>query len=574
MAERKNRVLLLLLLLATPCTAAIYGRPHIILILADDLGWNDVSFHGSDQIPTPNIDALAYNGVILNSHYVQPTCTPTRAAFMTGRYPVHLGMQGNSLVAAESRGLPPGKILPQYLKDLGYTTRAVGKWHLGFYKPEVTPTYRGFDSHLGYWNDYVSYYDYILQERYSDGEYNGFDLRRNLSAAWELAGRYATDVFTDEAVRIIQGHDASPLGPPLFLYLAHLAVHAGNRGKLLEAPQQEIDKFRHIRDPNRRTYAAMVSKLDESVGRVVQALQRRHMLESSVILFLSDNGAPSKGRQPNWGSNWPLKGVKETLWEGGVRGVGLIWSPLLQQTPRVSSQLMHVTDWLPTLYTAAGGHVASLRHDLDGVDQWESLVYNLASPRREILHNIDERGRTAAVRFHNWKLIIGTVRSSALNGYFGHGELDASYPAYNETSVVNSMAGRAIIAASSSVYINPTRAHQISLLRSSAQITCPSNNSLGIPPCSGKELCLYDIESDPCESSNLAETHRSVALRLRALLSAHRNALVKQSNLQPDVRGANPKRWNGTWSPWLLDGCGSRASEDAYFNVCDRTEPL
>jgi hypothetical protein len=91
--------------------------------------------------------------------------------------------------------------------------------------------------------------------QYSDGEYNGFDLRRNLSAAWELAGRYATDVFTDEAVRIIQGHDASPLGPPLFLYLAHLAVHAGNRGKLLEAPQQEINKFGHIGDPNRRTYA-------------------------------------------------------------------------------------------------------------------------------------------------------------------------------------------------------------------------------------------------------------------------------------------------------------------------------
>lgn len=166
------------------------------------------------------------------------------------------------------------------------------------------------------------------------------------------------------------------------------------------------------------------------------------------------------------------------------------------------------------------------------------------------------------------------MRSSALNSYFGYVGQDASYPAYNETSVVHSMAGRAIIAASSSVYINPTRAHQISLLRSSAQITCPSNNSLGIPPCSGEELCLYDIESDPCESSNLAATYRPVALRLRALLSAHRNALVKQSNLQPDVRGANPRRWNGTWSPWLLDGCGSRASEDAYFNVCDRTEPV
>jgi hypothetical protein len=171
-------------------------------------------------------------------------------------------------------------------------------------------------------------------------------------------------------------------------------------------------------------------------------------------------------------------------------------------------------------------------------------------------------------------LAAGTGRSSFLNGYFGHDGQDASYPAYNETSVVQSMAGRAIIAASSSVYINPTRAHQISLLRSSAQITCPSNNSLGIPPCSGEELCLYDIESDPCESSNLAATHGHVALRLRALLSGHRKVLVSQSNLRPDAEGADPRRWNGTWSPWLLDGCGPRANQDAYFNVCDRTKPI
>ncbi|KAJ4450929.1 hypothetical protein ANN_02364, partial [Periplaneta americana] len=537
-------------------------------------GWNDVGFHGSDQIPTPNIDVLAYNGVILNSHYVQPSCTPTRAALMTGRYPIHTGMQGNSLLAAEPRGLPPGKILPQYLKDLGYITRAVGKWHLGFYKKEVTPTYRGFDSYMGNWNGYVSYFDYILQEHYSDGEYNGFDLRRNLSTAWDLSGHYATDVYTDEAVRIIQSHDASPLGPPLFLYLAHLAVHSGNRGKLLEAPQAEIDKFKHISDPNRRTYAAMVSKLDESVGRVVQALQRRHMLENSIIVFLSDNGAPTKGRYPNWGSNWPLKGVKETLWEGSVRSVGLIWSPLLQQTPRVSNQLMHVTDWLPTLYSAAGGHVGHLRHDLDGVDQWDVLVYNLASRRTEMLLNIDERARTAAIRYHNWKLIIGSIRNGALDGYFGDDGKETSYPGYNESSVVHSLAGRAIIAASSSVYINPTRAHQIPYIRSSATIPCPSRNSFANIPCVKEELCLYDIDNDPCESNNLAQTHVNVALHLRSLLVRQRSTLVKQYNLAPEAKEADPKRWNNTWSPWIHDGCALYEEKDTYFNVCDRTKPI
>nr|CAD7402131.1 unnamed protein product [Timema cristinae] len=188
---------LLLVLLPSLCCAALFGRPHIIFIVADDMGWNDISFHGSDQIPTPNIDALAFNGVILNSQYAQPVCTPSRAALMTGKYPIHTGetviplqrtvihgqkvqlllplcpplfkgMQGYPLLGAEPRGLPPGKLLPEYLRELGYTNRAIGKWHLGFYKRELTPTYRGFDSHLGYWTGFVSYYDYILQDKVGD----------------------------------------------------------------------------------------------------------------------------------------------------------------------------------------------------------------------------------------------------------------------------------------------------------------------------------------------------------------------------------------------------------------------
>nr|CAD7413544.1 unnamed protein product [Timema poppensis] len=364
---------LLLVLLPSLCCAALFGRPHIIFIVADDMGWNDVSFHGSDQIPTPNIDALAFNGVILNSQYAQPVCTPSRAALMTGKYPIHTGMQGYPLLGAEPRGLPPGKLLPEYLRELGYTNRAIGKWHLGFYKRELTPTYRGFDSHLGYWTGFVSYYDYILQDKYTDGEFSGFDLRRNLTLARDLVGQYATDVFTDEAVRIISTHRETE---PLFLYLAHLAPHAGNRGKLLEAPQEVVNKFDYIADPNRRTYAgeglqknknntrrAMVSKLDDSVGRVTEALQRRGMLGDSVIVFMSDNGGSTIGDFPNWGSNYPLRGLKDTLWEGGVRVPGFIWSPLLQQTPRVSNQVMHITDWLPTLYTAAGLFTLQLTYD-------------------------------------------------------------------------------------------------------------------------------------------------------------------------------------------------------------------
>ncbi|XP_021915734.1 arylsulfatase B-like, partial [Zootermopsis nevadensis] len=266
-------------------SASKSSPPHIVFILADDLGWNDVSFHGSDQIPTPNIDALAYNGVILNSHYSLPLCTPSRAGLLTGKYPIHNGMQQNLILEPEPWGLPLSEILlPQYLSGLGYKSHAVGKWHLGFYKKAYTPTARGFSSHFGFWNGYQDYYSHTVQASFLP--YEGYDMRRDLEVAQDARGHYSTDLFTDEAVSIINRHD--PTNSSLFLYLAHLAPH----------------------DPNRRKYAAMIWKMDESVGRVMQALKDKQVLDRTIVIFVSDNGAPTTGIHPNHGSNWPLRGVR------------------------------------------------------------------------------------------------------------------------------------------------------------------------------------------------------------------------------------------------------------------------
>ncbi|GBO02704.1 Arylsulfatase B, partial [Araneus ventricosus] len=142
--------------------AAKVQKPHIVFMIVDDLGWNDVSFHGSKQIPTPNIDAIARDGIILNNYYVAPTCSPSRGSLMTGKYPLRLGFQHEVIVANSPWGLPlEEKILPQYMKSLNYVTRGVGKWHLGFFKEDYLPMKRGFDSFFGYWNGVEDYFTHF-----------------------------------------------------------------------------------------------------------------------------------------------------------------------------------------------------------------------------------------------------------------------------------------------------------------------------------------------------------------------------------------------------------------------------
>ncbi|RXG73269.1 Arylsulfatase B [Armadillidium vulgare] len=266
-------------------------------------GWNDVGFHGNVEISTPNIDALAYSGVILNNYYVQPLCTPSRGALLSGMYPVHTGLQHHVIRGPEPRGLPlKFTLLPEYLKSMGYTTRIVGKWHLGMFRKEYTPTFRGFDSHYGYWTGRLDYYNHRLVYNHTLG---GYDFRKNMDVEYAGVGKYATDLFTEEGVKIINEHNPSV---PLFLYLPHLATHVGNDDDPLQAPVEAVQRFSHIKDEKRRIFAAMLWKLDESIGKVVEALKDNDMLKDSIIIFSTDNGGSAGGLENSAGSNWPLKG--------------------------------------------------------------------------------------------------------------------------------------------------------------------------------------------------------------------------------------------------------------------------
>ncbi|XP_018331211.1 arylsulfatase B [Agrilus planipennis] len=513
-----------------------YGkqRPNIIFILADDLGWNDVGFHGSAQIPTPNLDALAYSGIILNNYYVTPICTPSRSALMTGKHPIHTGMQHVVLYGAEPRGLPLSeKILPQYLNDLGYASHIVGKWHLGSYKKVYTPLYRGFLSHLGFWTGHQDYFDHTAMEK----GMCGLDMRRNMDVAWDLSGQYCTDIFAKEAVKIIDNHNKTN---PLFLYFAHAAVHSGNPYDPLPAPNDTVANFNYIKNSNRRRFAGMLKHLDDSVGEVIEALERNEMLDNSIVIFSTDNGGPAAGFNINAASNWPLRGTKNTPWEGGVRGVGLVWSPLIAKPQRVATQKIHITDWLPTLLTAGGGSTSVLK-SIDGIDLWNSLSHNKESPRIEVLHYIDDIEGVASLSFGDWKIIKGTTYKGQWDSWYGPSGRKGYY--YNITEIAESPTGKVLIRQN-----NMPNAEKIRQLRSEAQLNCTSADSAKRIKCLPlNSPCLFNIAEDPCEENNLASLYPNILQWLEHALQKLNSTAVPPANLPIDERG-DPKYWNNTYT--------------------------
>ncbi|XP_056646240.1 arylsulfatase B-like [Diorhabda sublineata] len=535
-------------------------KPNIIVIIADDMGFNDVGFHGSDEIPTPNVDALAYNGVILNSHYTQALCTPSRASFLTGKYPIHIGMQHLVILEPEPWGMPLNEtIIPQLLKKNGYSTHAIGKWHLGFFEKEYTPTFRGFDTHYGYYQGLHDYYTHMTYGTYSH-KMVGYDMRRNLEVDYNTKGKYSTTLFTQEAVRLIHEHDTTN---PMFMYMAHLAPHSGNADNPLQAPDEEIAQFAHIKDPERRIYAAMVSMLDKSVGAIVGALRDKQMLQNSVILFISDNGAQPMGIHANHGSNYPFRGTKNSIWEGGHRNIAAIWSPLIKKPQRVSNQLMHISDWLPTFCSIAGLNMTTLPKNLDGMDMWDSISMGTESPRTEFVYNIDDIFKYGGVRQGDWKYIYGSATQGQMDIWYGNNGTSVDY-FYDIEQILTSKTATALTGLITYEQIqdkyskNPTRNLKpvdktlIKKLRKDATIKCapPDPDQLEETKCNPLQSpCLFNIRDDPCERINLASTRPNVLRNLEYLNLEYRKTALPPGN-KPADPNADPLLWNNTWVSW------------------------
>ncbi|XP_076623890.1 arylsulfatase B [Colletes latitarsis] len=518
---------------------SILQRPHIIVIIADDLGWNDVSFHGSNEIPTPNIDALAYHGVILQRHYVLPICTPSRTAFLTGRYPIRTGMQGYPLKAGEPRAIPLNNtLLPEYLRQLGYANHLVGKWHVGYYSDYHTPVHRGFDTFFGYYNGYVTYFNHTIEQN----NYTGYDLHYDIPGklSVDYNNQYITDLITERAESIITNHDREK---PLYLQLAHVAVHSSDSKDVMEVRDTgEVNStLRHIEDFDRRKFGGVVTALDESVGRIMKALRDTRMLENSIVVFMSDNGAQTVGLLENFGSNYPLRGLKFTLFEGGVRGVACIYSPLIKYASRISNRLFHVTDWLPTFYSAAGGDLEDLGKNLDGTDQWLAIVSENETNRTDILLNIDEVENTSAALIGRYKLINGAKLQ--YGDYYGDSGVNEFYPEYNASNVLQSLAGSAITDISKSTL----KIEKIIELRKEATVIC--TNFTSHPKC--LDRCLFDVYNDPCETTDLSFAYPKIVDELRLYIEEYNKVLVRQTNAPMDSASL-PEHFNGTWMPWIV----------------------
>ncbi|CAB1333188.1 unnamed protein product [Coregonus sp. 'balchen'] len=431
--------------------------PHIIFILTDDQGFNDIGYH-NPAIRTPTLDKLAAEGVKLENYYVQPICTPSRSQLITGR------------PSAFHHPASPAQLPPPRHDHAPTATAGSGVRY----------------SHV--WTT------------------------TGMAPVTDRGGKYSTHLYTQRVRKILSTHD--PSHQPLFMFLSLQAVHTP-----LQSPKAYIYPYRGMGNVARRKYAAMVSIVDEAVRNVTYALRKYGYYRNSVLIFSTDNGAqPFTG-----GSNWPLRGRKGTYWEGGVRGVGFVHSPLLRNRRRVSKALMHITDWYPTLVGLAGGNV-SLTEGLDGYDVWPTISEGKESPRLKILHNIDPLHRRsglpqsgsgqegqhvwdttvqAAIRVGDWKLLTGDP---------GHGD-----------------------------WVPP----QV-LANFPGSWWTLERNTGG----TGKSVWLFNVTGDPYERSDLALQRPDVVKQLLTRL-AYYNRTVVPVRFPADNPRANPDRNGGAWVPWV-----------------------
>jgi arylsulfatase A-like enzyme len=359
------------------------AKPNVVFILADDLGREDCGFMGGKEIKTPHLDKLAAAGAKLDAFYVQPVCSPTRAALVTGRYPMRHGLQVGVVRPWAQYGLPlDERTLPQALKEAGYATAIVGKWHLGHFAPEYLPTKRGFDHQYGHYNGALDYFTHIR-----DG---GFDWHKDDKACRDEG--YSTHLLAKDAVQFVKDTAGKK---PFLLYVPFNAVHAPH-----QVPPEYMKSYEGTLKGERLKYAGMLAAMDEAVGQIVETVEKAGVRKNTLFVFSSDNGGPQPGVVTD---NGKFRAGKGTLYEGGVRVAAFAtWDGHIKAGTTITEPL-HMVDWYPTLLKLGGAKLEQ-KLPLDGRDIWPTLTQGKPSPHDAIL--INTTPNNGAVRTGDWKLVV------------------------------------------------------------------------------------------------------------------------------------------------------------------------
>jgi arylsulfatase A-like enzyme len=391
-----QKILLLLILIIHSIPASSQqrvGKPNVLLILVDDLGTQDLNCYGSTDLATPNLDKLAARGVRFNQFYAgAPVCSPSRAALLTGKTNLGAGLAGNVPLSNEG-GMPSEQYtMAEMMKDNGYYTAAIGKWHLGNSAPK-SPNGQGFDHFLGHYVGCIDNYSHF----YYWGGPNKHDLHRNAEEIYK-PGEYFADLMVSE----IKGIVDQKRSQPFFIYWAINMPHYPYQGL-----PKWLEYYKNSPSP-RREYAAFVSTMDEYIGKVYAQLADHGMLENTIIIFQSDHGHSYEERAFYGGGNaGPYRGGKFSMFEGGIRVPAIISYPRSLPVNETREQMVSSMDWFPTIARLTGATIR--KESLEGIDITDMIKSaKVSAPNRDIhwqTETYDDKKAQWAVRYGDWKLI-------------------------------------------------------------------------------------------------------------------------------------------------------------------------
>ena len=573
--------------------------PNILTIVADDLGHADVSWNNPDMVSrTPALGELLKEGVLLSSFYVQPVCSPTRGAFLTGRYPMRWALLHHTFNNDDRFSLFTNEtLMPALLRErFKYRTHMVGKWHLGFSHDGNMPTSRGFDTFFGFLSGDQDYY----YHNETDNTGGGYDLRNDTEPVRTLNGSYSTEIYSSMALSIVEDHarllrafeeggvDSSEEGvtdaPPLFLYLAYQAVHSPSQvpSSYLHAFSREGGAHGSAESQKesleRETLKAMVKCMDDGIANLTHALRRTGLWNNTLLLFFSDNGGPVNGTTDHNGQcNYPLRGSKHTLWEGGVRVPALLSggiasrlpgrSPGVAQTQRRFDGLMHVVDVLPTFLhmissfdgvpgrTEPSSQGKEAPFPLDGVSAWDTWSQGGPSTRTEVFLNYDplaSSGTTGCCGFAGLRWDTPPKSPSKSFTHEGEGKqrhwkllVDPGDPNGIYTcpdADVQTDSGGAL----------RTTLPEAERLNAALSVELSADSPIFF----NRSFYLFDLATDPLETVNVLRSHPEVVVIMLGKLRTFIRQAMPDGHCDPDP-ASKPKTRTGSeydwWGPWLSD---------------------